>query len=42
MRTACEDCGKTVVTLIEFNYVLLCIECFDKQIKKRAMSVIDP
>jgi hypothetical protein len=42
MKTGCENCGKSASSSIEFNSVLLCPECFEKEIKRIAADVIEP
>lgn len=39
---SCENCNKISVSLIEFNSVLLCPACFDKEIQRLSATIIEP
>lgn len=38
---SCENCTKLSLSLIEFNSVLLCPACFDREIQRLA-TIIEP
>gem|GEM_PF-5332307 len=42
MGTTCENCNKLVSSLIEFNSVLLCPGCFDKEIERISSATVEP
>jgi len=42
MRTSCENCNKLATSLIEFNSVLLCPACFDKEIERISAAIVEP
>jgi hypothetical protein len=42
MRTSCENCNKLAASLIEFNSVLLCPVCFDKEIQRISTAILEP
>jgi hypothetical protein len=42
MGTTCENCDKLASSLIEFNSVLLCPECFDKEIERLSSAIVEP
>lgn len=42
MGTSCENCNQISVSLIEFNSVLLCPACFDKEIQRLSAAIIKP
>ncbi len=39
---SCENCAKLSLSLIEFNSVLLCPACFDKEIQRLSATIIEP
>jgi len=42
MGTSCQNCNKLTASLIEFNSVLLCPACFDKEIQRLSTTIIEP
>jgi len=42
MRTSCESCNRLPSSLVEFNSVMLCGDCFEKEMKRMAAAVIEP
>jgi hypothetical protein len=41
MGTSCEGCNKLSASLIEFNSVLLCPACFDREIQRISASILE-
>jgi hypothetical protein len=39
---SCESCNKMSVSLIEFNSVMLCPECFDREIQRMSAAIVEP
>ncbi len=39
---SCQNCAKMSLSLIEFNSVLLCPACFDKEIQRLSTAIIEP
>lgn len=42
MGNTCENCGKFAASTIEFNSVVICPSCFDKEVARIASEMVQP